>query len=76
MSDSTRARWTDAEIGEQQRRVNRAAPNRLYYERGRLDCMLGKVVQPNASSTEKLQWEVGWRDEYQGNERPFDGEEA
>jgi hypothetical protein len=63
--------WSNAQIDEQQKLVNAAEPNRLYYERGRLDCMKGDIIPPPASSIEKLQWEEGWRHEHLGIERPF-----
>ncbi len=63
--------WTDGEIGEQRQLLSRAAPNALYYERGRLDCMLGAVVPPTCSTTERIQWDSGWADEYRGVERPY-----
>lgn len=65
-----RKTWTDAQIGEQQQRVNNAASNAIFYERGRLDCMKGDVICPTTSTTERLQWEAGWRDEFIGNTNP------
>lgn len=62
----TKTKWTEAEIAEQQKIVNAAPNNALYYERGKLDCMLGNVICPPASTVEQLQWEQGWRDEYTG----------
>lgn len=64
--------WTDAEIGEQQQRVNNAAPNAVFYERGRLDCMKGEVIPPCDTTTiERQQWECGWADEYRGDPNPI-----
>ena len=63
--------WTEEQISSQRQRVTAAAPNGIYYERGRLDCMLGNVVPIQGSSIEQLQWEEGWRHEHLDIPRPF-----
>lgn len=64
--------YTDAEIGEQAQRVLNAPPNAKYYEQGRHDFMREVYVPPkDVTTTGRLQWEAGWRDEMLDIERPF-----
>lgn len=65
--------WSDGELGEQAKRVEASAPNRVFYEQGRYDCMKGYVIPPRyRDSIELLQWETGWSDELKGIPRPYD----
>jgi hypothetical protein len=66
-------RYTDKEIGEQRIRVISSESNRVFYEAGRLACMMGKVTPPkNTTTTENVQWETGWQHQFTGVDRPYE----
>jgi hypothetical protein len=80
--------WTEDQIAVQRGLVAASKMNRVCYEQGRLDCMLGNCSAPRTfidtslgvergyNTTEQLQWDAGWKHELLGVERPFETEDA